>query len=226
MAGEAEQVQRLARLRELANAELATALRLAEPGDAASVTEVIVTYVPVIAERYGLSASVLAADWYEELRDAAEARGAFSAVLADPPDFGRYESMADWAVAQNDIEAAVAGGLSRIIADMHRGTIMRSSFADPQAAGWGRFAGGGDGSCPFCFMLISRGAVYTEATAKFGAHDRCNCGAGPIFKGRSGVTEVDRYRKSARRREDADGNAIGPTKADQDRARDWIANNL
>ena len=99
---------------------------------------------------------------------------------------------------------------------------MGSSFADPRAEGWARFSGGG-GTCGFCYMIISRGAVFTDKTAKFGAHDNCSCGAGPIWKGRR--SEVDKYRKSARRREDADGNLLGSMKADQTRAKEWIAEN-
>lgn len=221
---EGQQQAALRHIYALARADLQSALALVDMADSAAVADVIVTYVPVIAERYGLAAGALAADWYDELRDREGVRGAFSAVVADLPTQGRYEALAAWAADKNDVEALVAGGLQRVLANMHRETIMRSSFADPQAAGWARFSGGGDGSCPFCYMLISRGAVFTDRTARFGAHDSCNCQAGPIWKGRR--DQVDAYRKSARRREDPDGNAIGSTEADQDRAKAWIAEHL
>ena len=221
---EAQQQAALRRLYALAKDDLTAALRLVDVSDSAAVADVIVTYVPVIAERYGLAAGALAADWYDELRDREGIRGAFSAVVADLPTQGRYEALAAWTADKNDVEALVAGGLQRILANMHRETVMRSSFADPRAAGWARFSAGGDGSCPFCYMLISRGAIYTDQTAKFGAHDHCNCAAGPIWRDRR--DQVDAYKKSARRREDADGKATGSAKADQDRAKAWIAENL
>lgn len=224
MRSKAQQQAALRALYDLAKREIADALKLVDIGDAAAVAEVVYTYVPVIAERYGLAAGALAADWYDELRDAAEVAGYFRAMPAELPDMGRYEALAGWAATKDDVEALVMGGVQRIIANAHRETVMRSAFADPRAEGWARFSGGGDGSCPFCFMLISRGAVFTDKTVKFGAHDSCNCAAGPVWKGRR--SEVDKYRKSARRREDPDGTASGSTKADQDRAREWIAENL
>lgn len=224
MASAEAQQRALQALYALARADINAALRTVDVGDAAAVADVVHTFVPVVAERYGLAAGALAADWYEELRDAAGVAGYFRAELADLPGAARYASMAAWVADKDDIETLIAGGVQRVIANMHRETVMRSSFADPRASGWARFSAGGDGSCPFCYMLISRGAVYTDRTAKFGAHDNCNCAAGPVWKGRR--TEVDQYRKSARRREDPDGEATGSTKADQDRAKAWIAEHL
>lgn len=223
---EKRQTAALSVLYDLAKREIADALRLIDAGDSAAVADVIHTVVPVIADRYGLAAGVLAVDWYDETREAAEAAGLFQAVPAPLPDAGRYESMAAWAAGKDDIETLVSGGVQRIIADAHRDTVIRAAFADPQARGWARFTGGGDGSCPFCYMLISRGGVFTSDTARFGSHDHCNCGAGPIFKGRAGTQKVDEYKKGARRREDADGNAIGSTEADQERAKEWISAHL
>lgn len=223
MAGEAQQQAALRRLYELARREIADALKLVDPGDAAAVADVIYTYVPVIAERYGLAAGALAADWYDDAREAAEVAGYFRASPADLPDMGRYEALAGWAAGKDDIETLVSGGVQRIIANAHRETVMQSAYADPRAEGWARFARGAE-TCGFCYMLTSRGAVYTDRTAKFGSHDNCDCGAGPIFKGQ--VRQVDAYKKSARRREDADGAASGSTKTDQARAREWIAENL
>ena len=214
---EAQQQAALRHLYALARREIADALALVDPGDAAAVADVIYTYVPVIAERYGLAAGTLAADWYDELREAAEAAGYFQAAPAPLPTAGRYESMAAWVAGKDDIEQLVFGGVQRIIADQHRQTVMRSAFADPRAEGWARFARGAE-TCGFCYMLTSRGAVYTDQSAKFGAHDNCDCGAGPIFKGQ--VRQVDAYKKSTRRR------SGGTTSTDNARARDWIAENL
>lgn len=226
MAGESDQSSALRRLYELAKAAIRAALASVETTDSAAVAEVVVTVVPVIAERYGLAAGALAADWYDDEREAAEVAGFFQASPAELPDQGRYESMARWVADKDDVEALVTGGVQRVIANAHRETVMQASFEDPNAAGWARFSSGGDGSCPFCFLLISRGGVYTNRTAHFGAHDNCNCAAGPVWKGAAGARKVKEYEKSARRREGEDGNAAGSTAADQERAKAWIAEHL
>ena len=217
MAGESRQQAALRRLYDLAKREIADALKLVDPGDAAAVADVIYTYVPVIAERYGLAAGALAADWYDDAREAAEVAGYFRASPAPLPDAGRYQALAAWAATKDDVETLVLGGVQRIIANAHRETVMGSALADPSAEGWARFARGAE-TCGFCYMLTSRGAVYTDKTATFGAHDNCDCGAGPVWKGDRRT--VDTYRKSVRRRSDA------TTDADNARARDWIAENL
>lgn len=142
--------------------------------------------LPRMVAIYGSAAATLGADWYDDLRDAAEVRGRFRAIPAELPDTGRTDALAGWAVApmfQPEPEPGtaltkVAGGLQRIIANAHRDTIRISSIADRAARGWAR---GGTGNCDFCAMLIGRGAVYTEATADFESHDHCGCIAVPSF---------------------------------------------
>lgn len=136
---------------------------------------------------YELSAASLAADWYDDLREAASAKRAFTAITADLATPQRWEKLAGWGVgplyaATPDPVSAmvlIQGGLQRTIANAHRNTIVVSSVADPSARGWARYGVGAN--CAFCNVLLSRGAVYTEATADFEAHDHCNCIAGPAF---------------------------------------------
>jgi hypothetical protein len=68
------------------------------------------------------------------------------------------------------------GSYSRFLMDSQRQVIMDGAVQDPNVRGWRRV---GFGGCDFCDMLISRGAVYTQATAFFASHDRCRCGAEP-----------------------------------------------
>lgn len=218
---EAQQRRALTRLYDLAGSEVSSLLRDVSRDDWAAVRAALVEGLPLIADRYGLAAGALAADWYESLRDEAGVPGGFVAEIADLPDQGRYEALAGWAVDKPDMESLIAGGMQRIIANAHRETIMRSSFADPQAEGWARF-GRGVETCSFCHMLISRGACYTERTAKFGSHDNCSCSAGPVWKGTEGARTVARYRQSGHRPAMSD-----ETRAKANaRAREWIADNL
>lgn len=219
LTSEAQQQAALKRLYEVARAEVRDALLLVDAADSAAVADVIVTYVPVITDRYGLAAATLAADWYEDVREQAEVAGYFQAVMAKAPTQGRYESMAAWASGKDAVEELVSGGVQRILANMHRQTVMRSAWADPQAKGWARFGSGGS-SCPMCNMLITRGGVYGKDTALFATHDHCDCGAGPIWKGSAGARQVAAYKASTRRGDEE-------TKAEDDaRAKSWINRNL
>lgn len=152
--------------------------------DAVGARELLKDVLPALVDTYGLAAGTLAADWYDELRDAKRVPGRFTARVASP-GLGT-DALAGWGVstlfsAEPDWQAArtlVAGGLQRRIANVSRDTVTTSSVRDPGARGWQRT---GEGKCEFCAMLIGRGAVYTEATADFASHDHCNCGAEPAF---------------------------------------------
>jgi hypothetical protein len=168
----------LAGLTVLAERDLATVWRqVTTPAQArAALGDVL----PDLIADYGLAAGALAADWYDDARDAAEIRGRFQAVLAEPPEDA--SSLIRWAsreaVSLETMPTLVLGGVQRRVVNTARGTVMRSSIADPKARGWMRV---GTGRCDFCRMLIGRGAVYTESTVDFHAHDHCGCGAAPAW---------------------------------------------
>lgn len=73
----------------------------------------------------------------------------------------------------------VAGAVSRIALDGGRKTIINAVDDDREAIGWARV--GDANPCAFCSMLISRGPVYSEETAKFQAHPHCACIAAPVW---------------------------------------------
>lgn len=174
----------LLELANLAERDLSILFRQFDTADAAR--QGLMDVLPTLTSVYGEAAVALGADWYEEMRDRAEVRGRFTPVLADLPDQGRTDSLARWGITplfgpEPDFATAlvkVAGGLQRIIANADRQTIQASSVSDRAARGWAR---AGVGECEFCQMLIGRGAVYTEASADFDAHDRCGCIAVPEF---------------------------------------------
>lgn len=173
--------------------------------------------VPVIGETFGYAASALACDWYDAERVAAGAEGPFTAEPAPLPDSVRYRALVAWGMAEgatNETQLAlIVGGMTRVVANAHRDTVRLNAFADPACEGWARF---GDGECDFCRMLIGRGLVYSESTAKFAAHDWCLCYAGPSFAESS---QVGAYSKSRRRISEA------TRRANNRRVREWIAAN-
>lgn len=173
-----------------------------------AVRDALADILPGLVGLYGSAASALAADWYDEIRDELEIDGRFRAIVADLPDLGRTESLAGWGVdplfGEPDVAAAqalVEGGLQRIVANASRDTVIASALADPRALGWQRI-GTGSADCGFCRLLIGRGAVYSETTANFAAHDNCDCTAVPAFGGQP--VPVKPFTPSKRQATDAD----------------------
>jgi hypothetical protein len=74
----------------------------------------------------------------------------------------------------------VAGAVGRLVLNAGRETITQTTVADPRTVGWQR-VGNPSAKCDLCPMLIARGAVYSEATADFEAHDSCACTAEPVY---------------------------------------------
>lgn len=154
---------------------------------AESVRDALMDLLPILGNTYGAAAAALAADWYDDVREDADVRGSFRAEPAPLPGTARYEALARWGVdplfrAEPDMAAAlslITGGMQRTIANAHRLTIVESSLHDPAAEGWRRIGQGAN--CDFCNLLISRNAVYKEATVTFKSHDHCNCIAGPAW---------------------------------------------
>ena len=149
--------------------------------------DALIDLLPMVADEFGDAAAALAADWYVDARERADVPGRFTPVLAPLPGIARFEALARWGVdpiiKRQDPDAAAAlieGGMRRIVSNVHRETVMQSSTADPAALGWRRL-GRGD-TCDFCRKLIGRGAVYTDLTVRFEAHDSCKCIAAPSWR--------------------------------------------
>lgn len=137
--------------------------------------------LPDLVDVYGTMAAAIAADWYDDLREIREVPGRFVAAPADIAETGT-QALVGWALStatsDDAFKTLVLGGVQRRIVNFSRLTVTTSSTADPGSAGWRRT---GLGRCDFCRMLIGRGAVYSEATVHFEAHDDCSCGAEPDF---------------------------------------------
>lgn len=207
----------IAELVRRANGDLAELWRLAS---ASEIAEALYDVLPALIDTYGIAASAIAADWYDDARAAKGVGGRFSAIAADIPNPGAQPLVA-WALERSTSDEGfrglIEGGMQRRIANFSRKSLMESSVADPRSKGWMRV---GIGECEFCRMLISRGAVYTEATVRFGAHDSCRCQCAPVWGGDADVFDVEEYRRSLRNRSDS------TRSSDNARAREWIEQNL
>lgn len=159
----------------------------------------------LVAE-YGSMAAVLAADWYTELRQEAEAETSYLTVLAATAtaeamasEIGYAGSGAYTSPTKALIDAAAV--LDKFVAYGQRDTIDLNVNMDPEpGVTWARMAQGD--ACAFCAMLATRGADYRSqgsAIVVTGAgsrpsrqgkrapgekyHDDCRCVATPVFTG-------------------------------------------
>lgn len=180
----------------------------AQTGSPSEARAALFAATPLIVAEYTSGSSALALEWYDELRDAAEAVQHYSPtplVLVTDDDLAAIVAETTSALydiergIEEDLEAALAESLELLeaeiqeeVAQAFRDTMTGNVERDPAAVGWRRFAR--PEACKFCLMLAARGAVYTEATARFAAHgavmrgDRkggnCMCIAAPAFGGK------------------------------------------
>lgn len=209
--------KQIAHLALLAKGDLDELFRRVSDARSPELREALLDVLPAMVETYGSAASAIAADWYDELRDEAAARSRFSAIPVDLGDT-KVEGLIGWAMdtAKSDdaFQMMIDGGMQKRIANASRQTVMKSSVADPSAAGWKRI---GTGSCSFCVMIINRDELYSEATADFASHEHCNCQAYPLIKGAEPI-DVKKYVQSSRYIQDDALRA-----KEQARVHEWIA---
>lgn len=175
---------------ELAQRDLDAFLARLDLTDVAVTRAELVEFTDALVQTYGQPAALVAAQFYDDLRAASpNAKGRYSAIMADPPSRAQIEGTVRWAVGEPDVKAALSGGLQRFISDAGRNTIAYNSYRDPSPGGWARVPGfSRSGNCGFCLMLASRGPVYrSAATAGEGNryHDHCNCVPTQIWDGDS-----------------------------------------
>lgn len=209
--------KQIAHLTLLAKGDLDELFRRVSDARSPQLRAALMDVLPSMIDTYGSAAASLAADWYDELRDEATARGRFSAIPADLGDT-KVDGLIGWAMdtAKSDdaFQMMIDGGMQKRIANASRQTVMQSAVADPSSVGWKRI---GVGSCAFCVMLIDRDELYSEASADFASHEHCNCQAYPLIKGAEPV-DVKKYVKSSRYIED---DALRAKQ--QARVKEWIA---
>lgn len=190
MATPGELREALAALNVLAARDLGRLMRSLREGD--NVREALHDILPALIETYGSAAAAVAADWYDDLRESQGVGGRFVAIPADVEDVGAH-SLVGWALdeatSDGSLIALLEGGIQRRVVNFGRFTVTQSATTDDRADGWMRVGSGAN--CPFCDMLISRGAVYSESTVTFASHDHCNCIAAPAFRGKPRPVELD-----------------------------------
>lgn len=187
-------------------------------GPAVDVRAGLLEGVPALIGYYCDGSSALAADFYDDERERAGARGRF---LAEPVVLDRGEKIGRavaWASSpllegSGDVSGRLAQVVQLETARPYRDTITVNRARDPEATGWRRVASGG---CGFCRMLAGRGAVYRSTSARFASHSHCQCTAQPVFNGDAGEeATVMQYVASKRR----------PSERDRETVRAYVAKN-
>ncbi|CAM5264764.1 VG15 protein [Streptomyces badius] len=160
--------------------------------------------VRAVVGEYGNASAAAAADFYEAERVAAEVTGRFTVPLLDPPPDEQVDNSLRWATKdlwprdpddpkttaaqraplETRLDAAekkAEGVAQKLVTDQGRGTVQAAVQRDRMAVGYARAAA--LGACAFCRLLAARGMVFKQDTADFRAHDGCNCGVIPVFRG-------------------------------------------
>lgn len=154
------------------------------------VKNALLEFFPELVAAYGDTAALLAADFYDELRDVPPSAKRFTALLSDPVDSDQAQAAARWALgplfaAEPDpvqVLANLSGVAQRLVLQSGRDTIARSSFLDPVRTAFARVPTGTK-TCRFCIMLASRGAIYASSASAGEAnkyHGDCDCVPTPI----------------------------------------------
>lgn len=146
------------------------------------VRDALIEFVPILVREYGDLSSVVAAEWYEEVR-AREVGGRYAARLgslaADEAVIGgvRYAAGNLWTATPEQTLAVLSGAIQRHVQYGGRSAVARNVAADPKRPRFARVPSGVK-TCAFCTMLASRGFVYhSESTAgeHDDWHDDCDC---------------------------------------------------
>lgn len=148
----------------------------------------LLAFFPELVTEFGDISALLAADFYDMLRDVPPSAASFRAAYAAPVDPGKAAGTARWAVGALFAEDAplfrsqILGATQRLVMQRGRDTMVQNSSRDPVRTAFARIPSGSD-TCRFCIMTASRGAVYGDAVAAGDAneyHDNCHCSVIPV----------------------------------------------
>lgn len=104
------------------------------------------------------------------------------------PPYEKVRAGVNWATqplwTPEDVNLApiltnIQGVAEKATLDTSRELLIDAVHQDKEARAWARVPEAG--CCSFCALLATRGAVYSEETAGFEAHDHCRCHVEPVF---------------------------------------------
>lgn len=138
-------------------------------------------FFPELVTTYGDVSALLAADFYDMLRDVPPSAASFRAVFAEPVRVAQSQASVRWAAGSLFGEGGaalfmtqIAGTTQRLVSQRGRDTIFSSARRDPVRTMVARVPSGAE-TCRFCVMIASRGAVYDTDTGMGRFHNNCDC---------------------------------------------------
>ena len=143
---------------------------------------------PRLVTEYGVYAAACAVEFYEAMREEAEAEGAYEAFQYYPKDWGLLRADVSAEAVDGREAARVLKGLAarsqqRVMAYADE-TLVRNAQADPAHPRWAIVPHAG--ACPWCVMLGSNGFMYrSEGSANAARHPSCKCAPVVDFDARS-----------------------------------------
>lgn len=187
--------QRQLALRAAALRDLLVFWRTVDPANLTGTIRPFATAAAILTVARFQDSASLAARYYERLRRVEGVEGQTSIILPPAPQReqtaglirgaalsgiinARRRGFSIDAAARNGLVKA-SGSLSHVVLGASRQVVTQAAASDPASGRWRRVAGGG--ACEFCLMLESRGAVFSESTGGFEAHNHCACTAEPVF---------------------------------------------
>lgn len=182
--------------------------------DPRTIARMVSVYRAVVA-KYAPAAATLAIRQYSAARLDAGVHTAFHPRPAELPSQDAIEAAVEWAIndaisldgwAPQQTAADIASSAAKSVQDVGRLTIITNVKRDRAATAWARIPEPEltkTGTCSFCAMLASRGAVYKQQTVGFLAHRAragrghdCVCHAEPVFGKYQPGDLVKRYQQT------------------------------
>ena len=193
-------------------------------------------FVPLLTQQFGELASIVAMDWFDELRFDAIDEGmvraigratTYEAVRTDPvimtvsaasASYWHHRLQAD---GPDVVVAGIKAEVTTSVRTSGRQAITRNADRDSNARGWQRRTRAG--ACRFCRALSDRGGVYTKASVRFAAHGpKCNCVAVPVWDQSAPEIEPMAYVASERRPDESTPEGAERAQQQRDRVRGWL----
>lgn len=177
---------------QLAERELDAFWRTLDKDNPIAAVRALELFMPDVIQAYGEIGAAVAMDFYDELRDNAQIRGAYRAVLGDAIPIEQARASTRWAAGpffkgDSDPQQVLSNltlVTDRYVKQQARNTITVNALRDPAQVRYARVPTG-DKTCAFCLAMASRGAVYAnETSASNTYHGGCDCVPTPIWSER------------------------------------------
>ncbi len=151
------------------------AVKIVVSGDRELSTQAAVDYLAKIRAEFGLEQ--FPAESPVRMPDGTVRSRVRSVIVGIKEASGRG---VDPVAATADALAVATGVVQEMVLHASRTSVSRTAVRDPSMGGWRRI---GRGTCAFCAMLISRGAVYNSLSVRFASHRHCRCSVEPALRG-------------------------------------------